>query len=136
MNIAHTETAIVNVTKGYVRETLPGTKVSSAYFTVTNPSERELILVAAHSEASARIEIHEHLLADGMAKMRQREQVIIPAHQSVEFKPGGYHLMLFELAQPLKADTTVALTLMFRQGLAQQVELPVMSLKHSTHHHH
>jgi hypothetical protein len=45
-------------------------------------------------------------------RMRQVESVDLPAGTSVKFKPGGYHVMLLDLKQPLKAGSKFALTLL------------------------
>jgi hypothetical protein len=49
---------------------------------------------------------------DGVMRMRQVESVDLPAGTSVKFKPGGYHVMLLDLKQPLKAGSKFALTLL------------------------
>jgi copper(I)-binding protein len=52
----------------------------------------------------------------GMMQMREVDAIEVPAGGSVELKPGGYHIMLLELAEPLVEGESVALTLRF-QGL-------------------
>ena len=42
--------------------------------------------------------------------MHAVESVALPAGKRIEFKPGGYHVMLMDLAKPLVAGDKVPLT--------------------------
>jgi len=57
--------------------------------------------------------------------MRAVDKVALPAGKSVEFKPGGYHVMLMDLTGPLKEGDTVPLTLTVedRAGKKQTLEV-------------
>lgn len=130
----------VLVSDGYIRETIPGTVISSAYMTLKNTTGEALTLSHITSSVSKRIEIHEHTMDEGMMKMRQRENLVIPANSSVTLQPGGLHLMVFELEQSLTAGHTVSLTLHFSEGESLAINVPVNSLKKSgtqkhMHHH-
>jgi len=124
------------VRDGYVRETIPGTKVSSAYMTVKNNSEKVLTLTGASSDVSKRIEIHEHIMADGMMRMQQRQSLIIKAHGEVVLQPSGFHLMIFDLEQSLKHKDTISVTLHFSDQDDLIIQLPVQSIKKMQNHHH
>ena len=60
-------------------------------------------------------------------KMRAMPQLDLPAGKAVELKPGGYHVMLMDLKQPLIKDTKVPLTLTFKdaKGVQSKLELSV-----------
>jgi len=49
----------------------------------------------------------------------------LPAGKAVELKPGGYHVMLMDLKLPLKKDTTIPVTLVFKdaKGVESKTEL-------------
>ena len=69
----------------------------------------------------------------GMMKMSAIDALALPAGKTVELKPGGYHVMLMDLAQPLKEGETVPLTLTFedKAGKKQtqvEVKAPVRAL--------
>ena len=49
----------------------------------------------------------------GMMTMVEVDKVEIPAGGTVEFKPGGYHIMFMELAGTFTAGQTIDLTLTF-----------------------
>jgi len=77
-------------------------------------------------------------------KMQKVESLLIKAHQQLDFKPGSYHLMVFEPQEPLKVGQERKLTLYFEDGnrvftnakvvsLASQAE-PVKASKDHSHH--
>ncbi|XQW84814.1 copper chaperone PCu(A)C [Thalassotalea piscium] len=129
----------LTVSEGYIRATIPGTNVSSAYMTLKNTSDTPITLIGATSHFSDRIEIHEHVMTDSMMSMRQRDKLIIDAHSEVQLQPFGYHLMIFNLANPLVAEESASITLKFSQGDSQTIELPIQSIKKpakDSHKHH
>lgn len=128
----------VVVEQSYVRATIPGTNVSSAYMKIINKMEKEVTLVGASSKVSNRIEIHEHTMADGMMKMRQRESIVIAGNSQVTLQPSGYHLMIFDVEKLLKPAQQVKLTLHFLKHADVEINIPVQSIKRKkqSHHHH
>lgn len=130
---------IVTVSNAHIRETIPGTTISSAYLTLHNPYAKALTLSKVTSKVSDRIEIHDHILEEGMMKMRQRDAIVIPANSTVTLQPGGLHLMVFNLTKPLTVDHNVLFTLHFLEGQILEVTVPVTSLKQvkpNSHKHH
>jgi periplasmic copper chaperone A len=67
-----------------------------AYLNISNQTEEADQLLSVSSTVSPRLEIHEHSMTDGVMKMSRVDFVEIPANQKVEFKPGGYHIMIFD----------------------------------------
>lgn len=105
----------------YIRELPPGQDVTAMFFTLTNNSSTkscELIGAATAVAGSAEIHVHHH--HNGMMQMRQVESVVVPADEVVEFQPGGYHLMLFGVQQPLMDGESYPVTLFFR-GCTEQI---------------
>ncbi len=88
----------------------------AAYLTVVNAGGQPDQLVAAASEASAKAELHTHEHENGVMRMRQVPAIDIPAGQSVSLQPGGAHVMLFELGQPLTQGTSFPVTLTFAKA--------------------
>lgn len=126
----------ISVSDGYIRATVPGTQISSAYMTIGNKSNSIVSLTSVTSKITPRIEIHEHTMSDGMMKMMQVDALAIPANGEVKLQPGGYHLMIFNLTTPLNPEENIDLTLHFTEGKSLQVTLPVKSIKPVAHHHH
>ncbi len=98
---------------------------SAAYLAVRNAGDAGDALVAASSPAASAVEIHEVSLDDGVMRMRQVDSVAVPAGGTAVLEPGGYHIMLIGLSDPLVAGDTVALTLRFRSGREIDLRAPV-----------
>ncbi|WP_281546910.1 copper chaperone PCu(A)C [Pseudoalteromonas sp. PAR1] len=125
----HSEVAEVTVSDAQVREFLPASKATVAYLTITNPSDHATVLTKAELDGLGRVEIHQHTHVDGMMKMQQVLSLEISAHSQVEFKPGGYHLMVFEPEDELKAGQERKLTLYFKNGNRVFAQAKVVSLQ-------
>ncbi len=131
----------VVIDKGYIRATIPGTNISSAYMDINNHSAEQVVFVGASSDVSDRIEIHQHTMENGMMRMRQRDSLVIKGHDMAVLQPSGYHLMIFNLNKPLKVDEKIKLTLHFSQADDVEITLPVQSIKREkskkqAHQHH
>jgi len=117
--------APITVTEAWVREPVPGRAVTAAYAVVDNPGKTEIAIVSASSEIAGTAELHEMAVSGDMMKMQQVKEIKVPAAGRVELKPGGYHVMLFNLKQPLKEGDTVALVLTTSGGAKVSVTAKV-----------
>jgi copper(I)-binding protein len=120
----------VNVTDAWVRGTVAGQRATGAFMTLTAP--KDAALVAAASPVAKIVEIHEMAMDGGVMKMRAVAKIDLPAGKAVALKPGGYHVMLMALQQPVQEGGTVPITLTFeaRDGTrtTQQIAAPVRPL--------
>jgi periplasmic copper chaperone A len=103
----------------------PMQDVGAAYFTVANEGDAEDRLIDATAEIADRTEIHETVIEDGQAEMRPIEGVAIPAGETMAFEPGGYHVMLFDLAESLTVGETISLVLTFEEAGEIEVEAEI-----------
>lgn len=101
--------AQVNVTNAWIRATVPQQKATGAFMSITSINGARL--VEAKSPAAGIVEIHEMAMENNVMKMRAVPGLDLPAGKPVEFKPGGYHVMLMELKQQMKDGQTVPITL-------------------------
>ncbi len=119
--------AQVKVEQAWARATVQGQKATGAFMKITATQATQLVAVATPVAGVA--EVHEMKMEGGVMKMRAMPALDLPAGQAVELKPGGYHLMLMDLKAPLAKDSSVALTLTFRDAKGsetrQQVNVPV-----------
>ena len=127
--------ATIDVSKQYARETIPGTTISSAYMNITNNQDKDIKLISITSNVSARIELHEHLMSDEMMQMQQVESIIVRAKGTRVLQPHGYHVMIFNLQQPLSADSDFLMTLHFDNGVDKQIKVPVNGINKKSHKH-
>ncbi len=123
--LAH-DASPVHVEQPWARATPPGAKVAGAFATIENHGSTPDRLVSATADVAARVEIHEMAVTDGVMTMRPlADGLPVPADGSVELKPGSYHLMLMDLAGPLKEGQHVAGTLTFEKAGTMPVEFVV-----------
>lgn len=113
------------ISDAWTRPTAAGMPMGVAYFTITNGTSSDDVLIAASTPAAARVEMHETSIEDGMARMRPLTGIRVPAGGHVAVAPGGIHLMLVDLSQPLEAGSRVPLVLEFRTAGKKAVELSV-----------
>ncbi len=126
----------IEVAQPQVRLLPPGLPNTSAYFTLTNTGQKDRSLIAVNSTSAKRVEIHNHIMTDGVMRMEKQDKLDIPADTAKELQPGGYHLMLFGLKKPLKENQLVPLALYFADGEVIMIEAVVSSEIGQHHHHH
>jgi len=129
--------AQVKVEGGWVRATVQGQQATGAFMKLTAPQATRL--VAVFTPVAGVAEIHEMKMEGSVMKMRAMPVLELPANQAVELKPGSFHLMLMDLKAPLMKDSSVALTLTFKDAKGveskQQVSLPVTTGMPQGHEH-
>jgi len=79
-------------------------------------------LVAVSTPAAGIAEVHEMKMEDNVMRMRAIPKLELPARQPVQLMPGGYHIMLMQLKQPLADGQTIALTLTLEDAKGQRRE--------------
>ena len=99
----------IEINNLWVRGTVAGQKATGAFMEVS--SKTGVTLVGASSPVAGVTEIHEMKMDGGTMKMRAIPRLDVPAGKPVSLAPGGYHVMLMDLKQPLKKGDTVPLTL-------------------------
>ena len=114
----------ITVSDAWARATPPGAQTGAIYLTLTNQGAADR-LVALGTDAAREAQLHTHLHADGMMRMEQIAALELPANGTAVMAPGGDHVMLIGLKQPLVPGATVTLTLEFAQHEALSVSIPV-----------
>lgn len=99
----------VTVEDAWVRAPAPGQKVAGAYLEIVSRTPLALTGVASASAATA--ELHSTSMEGGVMRMRPVARIELPAGKVVKLAPGGLHIMLVNLRQPLKPGDRVPLTL-------------------------
>jgi copper(I)-binding protein len=140
--LAGTAHAQVEVQDPWVRGMVETQKASGAFMRLTSRSPARL--AGASSPVAGLVEIHQTTMEGGVMRMRRVDAVELPAGQTVELKPGGYHVMLMHVQRALKEGETVPLTLVVegKDGKRQTIEVkapvkPLATGKHdsgSKHH--
>jgi len=120
--------ADVSVQDAYIRGMPPGQDVTAAFFQLNNTSDQDCEIVGAASPVAGSAEIHTHSHEGGMMRMRKLETLLVPKGESIAFKPGSYHLMLFGVKQLLVDGDSYPLTLLFSGCPEQTVDAEVRSV--------
>ena len=136
----------VKVEGAWVRGTVASQKATGAFMSLTPSANARL--VAVQSPVAGVVEIHEMVMEKDIMRMRPISGLDLAAGRTFELKPGGYHVMLMDLKQPLKGGDQVPITLVFEDGtrkrFTQDIQAPVtalgggnasMSLKQGAHKH-
>jgi copper(I)-binding protein len=117
--------AQTTVKDAWVRGTVEPQKATGAFMQITSAQGGRL--VSAKSPVAGVTEVHEMTMDGNVMKMRAMPALELPAGKAVELKPGGYHVMLMDLKQPLKSGESVPLTLVVegQDGKRETLELKV-----------
>ena len=113
----------IAVKNAWVRTAVPGQPGTGAFMSITAKDGAKLVGVS--SPVAGVAEVHEMKMENDIMKMRAVPVLDLPAGQTVQLKPGGYHVMLMELKQVLPVGSSVPLTLVFRdsKGVESKVAL-------------
>jgi copper(I)-binding protein len=109
----------VSVDGVWARANVPGQSGSAAYFTIRNAGGEDTLLTVSSPGANA--SLHSTSMDNGVMRMRPLETLDIPANGTVELKPGGTHVMLMGLKQPLQAGSALELDLKFEKSGERKV---------------
>lgn len=115
----------IQVRHPWSRATPPGAKVGVAYMEIRNGGSQPDRLLAISTKVAQRVEMHVTEREGEVMKMRQVKSFEIPARESYALRPGGSHLMLVDLAQPLKKGERFTMTLRFERAGEMPIELEV-----------
>ncbi len=117
--------ATIRAEAGWSRAAGAG-RTGAGYLTLRNSGAADR-LVSARAAIATTVELHTHIHDNGVMRMRPVEAIDVPANGTVTLEPGGLHLMLLELKQPLRQGETVPVTLVFERAGEVQVQLAVQS---------
>jgi copper(I)-binding protein len=137
LSLAHDyEAGKIHIDHPWSREAPPNAPVIGGFFQLTNHGDSEDALIAAESPIAGHVEIHTHKKEDGVMKMIKIDEVRVPANDSVLFKPGSFHLMIFNPTQALKEGDRFPMTLTFKNAGKVEVEMAVEKQGHMEKHMH
>jgi copper(I)-binding protein len=137
----------IEITDAWARTSPMVAEAGAVYMQISNTGDTDdaLVGVSVDESVAGRSELHETVAADGamgsettmagdmtagtagseMMTMQPVDEILVPAGGSVSLEPGGYHVMLLELAEPLEAGDTIEVTLTFETAGEQVVTADV-----------
>jgi copper(I)-binding protein len=119
----------IQITQPWARATPKGAITGAAYMTVTNSGTTAQHLNCVSSDAATECQIHEVTMDGGVMKMRPLQGGLeVKPGETVTLKPGGFHLMLVGLKQPLQAGKSIDATFKVDSGGTVQVAFPIAAI--------
>lgn len=114
----------IEIRDAWARTSMQGMN-SAVYFVIQNHNKGADELIGAASDVAEVVEVHESKMEGEMMMMNRIEAVALEPSAAVEFKPGGYHVMLIRLKQDLKTGDEITVTLQFRDSPDITIKAPV-----------
>nr|CAA6830628.1 MAG: Copper metallochaperone, bacterial analog of Cox17 protein [uncultured Thiotrichaceae bacterium] len=113
----------------YTRTTPPGAPVAGGFMKITNNGKESDTIIGGSVDFSEAVEIHEMPMIDGVMQMRQLEDGLeIPPGETVELKPGGFHVMFIKLKKQMIEGEKHKATLTFEKAGDVEVEFVVKDI--------
>lgn len=145
LSLAAAAHAQVTVSDPWVRATVPQQKATGLFMHID--AAQDVKLVAGQSPVAGVVEIHEMVMENDVMKMREIPALDLPAGEQVKLTPGGFHLMMMDLKQPITAGKTLNFTLTLEDAKGKrrerQIEAQVRTGaaaaeggEHGAHQHH
>lgn len=119
----------LRISDAWARATVPKQVHGAAFIQIDNGGKTADKLLRVSSSAARAVELHTMSMDHDMMRMRQLDDIAVPAGGKVVMKPGsGPHLMLLDLKQPLQAGQSVNLVLEFEKAGKVEVSAKVLAL--------
>lgn len=140
---AHTaKPAALTIEQAWARALPPNAPAAAVYLTVNNAGSADRLL-SARTPIAERAELHATRQEGELLRMVAEDHVEVPANGAVAFVPGGRHLMLMGLRQPLVAGEHFQLTLVFEKAGERELRVDIRDQApshgepgHDHAHHH
>ncbi len=100
---------------------------AALYMELSNTGGTDDSLIGASCECAQSASVHLTEERDGVSMMVATDQLPLPAQETVELHPGGSHIMLVGLSDPLKVGSTVKISLHFADSEDMTVDAPVVA---------
>src|SRR5258705_8549185 len=117
------------ITQAWSRATPGGAKVGGGYLTIQNKGSVADRLIGGAADVADKVQLHEMSTTNGVMTMRPLGKGLsIGPGKTVKLTPGGYHLMLLDLKNPLKQGDKVPVTLEFEKAGKVKLSLDVQAV--------
>jgi hypothetical protein len=116
------------VTEPWARATPGPVRIGVAYLTITNRGSAPDRLVRVETPVAERAELHISVMQNGVMQMRPLESVALPPGHTVQFAPGGMHIMLINLNAPLEEGGHFDMRLILERTGGLDIQVPVVGV--------
>jgi len=111
--VACSQAPAVSVENAQIRALLPGRDTTAGYFTLHNHTDAQVTVLGASSPYARAIEMHSTVIVGDRVTMQRNDRHTLAPGESLQFEPGGHHLMLFGVSQFIEP---FPITLLFSDG--------------------
>jgi len=119
----------LDIADPWSRATPKGSSVAAGYMKIKNTGSAPDRLISGSSDVASKFEVHEMTMENGVAKMRPvKGGLEIKPGDTVELKPGSFHVMFVDLKKPLTAGDHIKATLVFEKVGSVNVEYDVLPM--------
>jgi periplasmic copper chaperone A len=119
----------IEIEQPWARATPKGATIGAGYMKITNTGSEPDRLIGGAITFARKFEVHSMTMEQGVMKMREvKDGLEIKPGETVELKPGGYHVMFVDLKEPLKQGEDVSVTLQFAKAGTVEVKYPVAAI--------
>jgi periplasmic copper chaperone A len=125
----------IMVMEPWAPPSLTGAHNGAAYFMVMNHGNTADRLISLSTPVAGKAEIHREEVTNGIMRMRPTGPLTLEPGEMITLKPGGFHVMLLDLKEPLKAGEHFPLTLTFEKAGAMTLEAMVSKSQPAGHLH-
>lgn len=118
----------ISIENAKIRAVPPSSLNTGGFMIIKNNSKEDIKLIKAESDISESVELHTVTMVDKTMKMRPVDSIEIKKNDSIELKPGSFHIMFIGLKAPLKKDEKKVITLFFSNGKKETLTVPVVEM--------
>ncbi len=111
-------------------------RIRAGYLKLHNNADHEIAIKGFRSADFASIELHKTMIENGMMKMDEIPYLYLKAGEQVEFKPGGYHLMMFTPKRKLNTGDKVEIQILYGNGKTSTFRAEVRKRGNQMQHDH
>lgn len=123
---AHAEGRL-GVFDAWIRSAPPGATMLAGYATLKNTGDTPVTVLTAQSDTFRMTSLHETIVANDVAKMREVHRLVVPPGGEVRMEPGGRHLMLMHPRHDIAVGDKVEVVFLLRDGTRVQTYFNVLA---------
>lgn len=122
--------AELSADEAWARASLGAGTAGAVFLQIHNNGSAPARIVSAATPVAEAAELHTHQMDGSVMRMRPVAALEVPAGGSLRLQPGGNHIMLFGLKQPLHEGDSFDLTLTSESGESVTLAVQVFSPTH------
>lgn len=119
----------ITIENAFVKVMPPSTKNSAVFLDLVNNTDKTISLISASSNISEKVELHTHIDEDGMKKMIKIDSIEVPAKSTVSLRPGGMHIMLFDVKKRISENDRINVKLVFDNNNTLESEVKAKDMR-------